>query len=232
VNIPKNGDPNENSHINDALYQYTNLTQLDIKELLKSMPDYTSYIMTNVNDMIAELFTNIGKGTYFKISERVITTNNIKELDMEKIKQMIEESFEKRLKQDYFNLLEKRSPFIYLTENYSALAIVTKALNDYNYLDKLCVTTQKQVNSFGLVLTSCLRIFKVLALILYFALSVHQLLVNLKILGYAPVIVSLFCRYQIIIFGNDNILADLFRKSFDLTFLFFVESQLKMAKAN
>ncbi len=148
VNIPKNGEPNESCHINKALYQNTNLTQLDIKELLKSMPEYTSYIMTNVNDMIAELFTNIGKGTYFKISERVITTSNIRELDLEKIKKMIEDSFEKRLKKDYFTLLEKRSPFIYLTENYSALAIVTKALNEYNYLDKLCVTTQKQVNLF------------------------------------------------------------------------------------
>jgi bifunctional N-acetylglutamate synthase/kinase len=115
------------------------------------MPDYTSYIMTNINDMIAELFTNIGKGTYFKISERVLVASNLKELDVEKIKQIIEDSFEKKLKSDYFTQLEQRSPLIYLTENHSALAIVTTtSLKNYNYLDKLCVTTQKQVNLYYL----------------------------------------------------------------------------------
>jgi acetylglutamate kinase len=115
------------------------------------MPDYTSYIMTNINDMIAELFTNIGKGTYFKISERVLVTSNLKELDVEKIKQIIEDSFEKKLKSDFFTQLEKRSPLIYLTENHSALAIVTAtSLKNYNYLDKLCVTTQKQVSVYYL----------------------------------------------------------------------------------
>ena len=104
-------------------------------------------------DIIIECTRQMGDvKTYFKISERVISTSNIRELDLEKIKKTIEDSFEKRLKNDYFTLLEKRSPFIYLTENYSALAIVTKALNEYNYLDKLCVTTQKQVNLFIILL--------------------------------------------------------------------------------
>ena len=109
------------------------------------MPDYTSYVMTTIHDMIAELFTNVGRGTYFKISEKVIGTNNLEELDLNKLKQIIEDSFERKLKDNYFAVLAKRSPYIYVTENYSALAIVTKALSNYNYLDKLCVTTQKQV---------------------------------------------------------------------------------------
>jgi hypothetical protein len=52
VNIARNCDGNDKDLINNALFQHTNLTQNDIGLLLKSMPDYTSYIMTNINDKV------------------------------------------------------------------------------------------------------------------------------------------------------------------------------------
>ena len=96
--------------------------------------------------MVAELFTNVGRGTYFKISKPVLNTKNLNDFDLSRIKSLLENSFEKKLKDDYFDILSKRDPSIFVTENYSALAIVTKELNKYNYLDKFCVETQNQVN--------------------------------------------------------------------------------------
>ena len=109
------------------------------------MPDHASYVITDIHSMIAELFTNIGRGTYFKRSESVIRFNDLDGLDLTKVRTIIENSFEKKLKEDYFERLAKRKPVIFVTENYSALAIVTKEFKDYAYLDKFCVATRHQV---------------------------------------------------------------------------------------
>ena len=144
VNIPKVSNFDDDN-ISSYLSQQSNVTLSDIQLLLQSLPDYSSYIITNINDMVAELFTNVGRGTYFKISKPVLNAKNLNDLDLSRIKSLLENSFEKKLKDDYFDILSKRDPSIFVTENYSALAIVTKELNKYNYLDKFCVETHNQV---------------------------------------------------------------------------------------
>ncbi len=136
----------QNTKLNEELIiQNAGVTIDQIRSLLSLMPDHASYVITNIKSMIAELFTNAGRGTYFKISESVLSFKKLKDVDIDKLRIMIENSFNKKLKDDYFEKLSKRNPVIYITENYTAAAIVTRELNNYAYLDKLCVHTQHQV---------------------------------------------------------------------------------------
>lgn len=145
INIPKNLQ--QNSKLNQELIlQNAGVTIDHIRSLLVSQPDHASYVITNIDSMIAELFTNVGRGTYFKISETVVRYKNLDDVDLNKLRAMIENSFNKKLKSDYFEKLAKRNPVIFITENYTAAAIVTRELNNYAYLDKFCVETQHQVS--------------------------------------------------------------------------------------
>jgi acetylglutamate synthase len=144
INIPKNLQ--QNSKLTEELsVQNAGVTIDQIRSLLSSMPDNTSYVITDINSIIAELFTNVGRGTYFKISKSILRFKNLKDVDLFKLKTMIESSFKKKLKYDYFEKLSKRNPLIFITENYSAAAIVTRELDNYAYLDKFCVDTHHQV---------------------------------------------------------------------------------------
>lgn len=113
------------------------------------MPNNTSYVITNVNDMIAELFTSQGRGTYFKKKDKIVATNDLSQLNLEKLKHFIEASFDKTLKPEYFDELKTRNPIIFFTHSYSALAIVTRDYKNIAYLDKFCVAHQHQVNFFN-----------------------------------------------------------------------------------
>ena len=145
INIPNRSEESENLSYQEVSFEHANVTFEEIRTLMTSMPRYASYVITRVEDMIAELFTNVGRGTFFKMSERIIVTRNLNELDMGKLRELIEKSFNKKLRDCYFEKLVKRNPTIYITENYSALAIITKDLDSHAYLDKLCVTAQYQV---------------------------------------------------------------------------------------
>lgn len=113
--------------------------------ILNALPNNTSYVITKVDDIIAELFTKKGRGTYFKMKEKIVYNTDLSNLNMEKLKILIETSFEKKLKDDYFEHLKTRNPIIFLTETYSALAIVTQDFQDFAYLDKFCIAAQHQV---------------------------------------------------------------------------------------
>lgn len=149
INISKNADSDEMARLESYVKTLQNtdpVNLVDIKELLLQMPAYTSYVVTNINDMIAELFTNSGRGTFFKISESVRTCNDLAEFDLSKAKALIEKSFNKKLKDDYIEKLMKRHPVIFYTESYSALAIIIRDDNEqYAYLDKFCVAPENQV---------------------------------------------------------------------------------------
>ena len=150
INIPNHSEI-INPIYESVSFEHAQVTFDEIRRLLFSMPRFTSYVITRVEDMIAELFTNKGRGTFFKISERIIFTNNLDDLNLEKIAHLIEKSFNKKLRDDYFEKLKMRCPIIYITENYSALAIITRELENYAYLDKLCVAEQYQVSTLFLI---------------------------------------------------------------------------------
>ena len=146
INIPNRTEEADAPGCKDVSFEHANVTFDEIKTLMGSMPRYASYVITKAEDMIAELFTNVGRGTFFKLSERLIVTKHLNELDQAKLRELIEQSFNKRLRGCYFEKLTSRSPTIYITENYSALAIITQDLDSHAYLDKLCVTAQYQVS--------------------------------------------------------------------------------------
>jgi hypothetical protein len=81
--------------------------------------------------MVGELFTNIGRGTYFKLSKPVLITNNLNDLDLNKIKSLLENSFEKKLKDDY----PKMRNMVWVIE--SASPGILSNLKEFTELDNL-----------------------------------------------------------------------------------------------
>jgi acetylglutamate synthase len=153
INIAKNSNPTEIELIERRIRSLKNNQSIDVKlirNLLSQMPNYTSYVVTNINDMIAELFTNSGRGTFFKLSETILVTDNLKEMDMRKMTSLLERSFNKKLKREFFETLSERKPVFFRDENYSALAIVTRQIDGFPYLDKFCVAPENQVTFFSL----------------------------------------------------------------------------------
>lgn len=87
----------QNSKLTEELsVQNAGVTIDQIRSLLSSMPDDTSYVITDINSIIAELFTNVGRGTYFKMSKSILRFENLKDVDLFKLKTMIESSFKKK----------------------------------------------------------------------------------------------------------------------------------------
>ncbi len=150
INIAKNADSTDLELIESQIRTLKNNQNIDVKQiksLLSQMPNYTSYVVTSINDMIAELFTNSGRGTFFKLSDTILVSNNLKDLDTKRIKTLLERSFNKKLKKDFFDVMTRRKAVVFRDENYSALAIVTKELDGLPYLDKFCVAPENQVNT-------------------------------------------------------------------------------------
>ena len=146
INIPSHPSINEIESLSRLYsFSHTNVNLNNIKMVLNAMPNNTSYVITRVDDIIAELFTRKGCGTYFKIKEKIMFTNNLADLNLNKLKLLIETSFEKKLKDDYFQKLKTHNPIIFMTETYSAMAIVIQDFNNFAYLDKFCVAAQHQV---------------------------------------------------------------------------------------
>ena len=137
--------PSKSEMLNKVSSDNLSVSLNEIKMLLSALPMKTSYVITNVNNFLAELLTNEGKGTYFKLKEDVFFTTDLSILNLNKIKSLIETYFNKTLKYDYFDTIRLRNPTIFYTKDYSAIAIVTQDSNNNNYLDKFCIDAQHQV---------------------------------------------------------------------------------------
>ena len=133
-------------NVNKFSFKNSNVDLIDIRMLLNALPSKTSYVSTNENNLLAELLTNEGKGTYFKLKEDVLITTDLSTVNLKKIKNLVEAYyFDKTLKHNYFDTIQLRNPSIFYTKDYSAIAIVTQDSNKNNYLEKFCIDLQHQV---------------------------------------------------------------------------------------
>ncbi|XP_048416203.1 N-acetylglutamate synthase, mitochondrial isoform X2 [Stegostoma tigrinum] len=130
-----------------------------IMDLLNHIPSESSAVITSANTILAELFSHRGAGTLFKNAEPIRRYTSLDEIDTTRLISLINKSFGKDLHKDYISVLNPRLHSIYLSEGYSAAAIITRepVLNGMPYLDKFVVSTDKRGQGTSLMLWECIR---------------------------------------------------------------------------
>jgi N-acetyl-gamma-glutamyl-phosphate reductase/acetylglutamate kinase len=138
-------------------------TRLKIKEFkacLDALPPSSTVSITAPEHLASELFDSHGLGTHITRGERVIQYDSLDAIDLEQIRALIENSFQRSLVANYFIDLRPRLHRIYLIESYNGVAILTKdeGIADVPYLDKFAVTDKARGEGLGDLLWS--RIYK------------------------------------------------------------------------
>jgi len=125
-----------------------------IKALLEGLPMASSVSITRPADLAKELFTHKGSGTLVRRGERVLRAADWSELDLERLKSLIESSFGRALAPDYF----ERTPLLraYVSENYRAAVILTEGEGTV-YLDKFAVLDDAQGEGLGRAVWNVMR---------------------------------------------------------------------------
>ena len=118
-----------------------------IHELLLELPLSTSVSITRPDELAKELFTHTGSGTLVRRGERVLQFDDWNSLDLERLRDLIESAFERRLDADYFDV----TPLIkaYVSESYRAAIILTQGADGIVYLEKFAVTEDAQGEGLG-----------------------------------------------------------------------------------
>ncbi len=125
-----------------------------IKDLLDGLPMASSVSITRPADLAKELFTHKGSGTLVRRGERVLHASSWDELDLPRLRTLIESSFGRTLVDDYF----ERTPLLraYVSENYRAAVILTEG-GGVTYLDKFAVLDDAQGEGLGRAVWNVMR---------------------------------------------------------------------------
>ncbi|GAA0719763.1 acetylglutamate kinase [Dokdonella soli] len=125
-----------------------------IKDLLDGLPPSSSVSITKPSELAKELFTHKGSGTLVRRGERVLRVGAWDELDLPRLKELIESAFGRRLLPDYFQ--RTRLQRAYVSENYRAAVILTDEDN-HIYLDKFAVLDDAQGEGLGRAVWQVMR---------------------------------------------------------------------------
>uniref|UniRef100_A0A087Y953 N-acetylglutamate synthase n=1 Tax=Poecilia formosa TaxID=48698 RepID=A0A087Y953_POEFO len=130
-----------------------------IARLLNQLPTESSAVITSADTLLTELFSHRGSGTLFKNGDPIHRYTSLDEIDVERLLTLINKSFDKTLRQDYVESLKGRLHCVYLSEGYSAAAIITmEPVNGGTpYLDKFVVSSSKQGQGTSHILWECIR---------------------------------------------------------------------------
>jgi len=125
-----------------------------IKYLLERLPHDSSVAITRPADLAKELFTHIGSGTLVRRGEKVLKASGWDELDIPRLKNLIESSFGRTMMPDYF----ERTPLLraYVSEQYRAAVILTDEKEGV-YLDKFAVLDDAQGEGLGRAVWNVMR---------------------------------------------------------------------------
>ena len=124
-----------------------------VEELLEKLP-HTTVSITAPDKLARELFTHRGAGTLVSRGERVNSFSRFEDLEREKLQQLLESCFGRRLTPGYFE--KKKCHRVYATEDYRGAAILTSEAG-LVYLDKFAVTQKAQGEGLGGSVWQCMR---------------------------------------------------------------------------
>uniref|UniRef100_A0A3P9MDL7 N-acetylglutamate synthase, mitochondrial n=1 Tax=Oryzias latipes TaxID=8090 RepID=A0A3P9MDL7_ORYLA len=130
-----------------------------ITKILNQLPAESSAVITSADTLLSELFSHRGSGTLFKSGDPIHRYSSLVGIDVQRLLALINKSFDKTLKEDYFDSLKGRLRAIYLSEGYNAAAIITmEPVNGGTpYLDKFVVSSSKQGQGMSHILWECIR---------------------------------------------------------------------------
>jgi acetylglutamate kinase len=117
-----------------------------IKQLLDTLPQTSSVSITRPSELAKELFTHKGSGTLVKRGEKVQTFTAWNQIDVQRLRELIESSFGRHLVEDYFTRTKLHRA--YISENYRAAIILTQEAEGV-YLDKFAVLDDAQGEGLG-----------------------------------------------------------------------------------
>jgi acetylglutamate kinase len=117
-----------------------------VKELLDRLPLSSSVSITRPAELAKELFTHTGSGTLVRRGERVLRATSWDELDLPRLRELIESAFGRRLVPDYFE--RTRLLRAYVSEHHRAAVILTEE-DGVPYLDKFAVLDEAQGEGLG-----------------------------------------------------------------------------------
>ncbi|XP_041813878.1 N-acetylglutamate synthase, mitochondrial [Chelmon rostratus] len=130
-----------------------------IARLLNQLPTESTAVITSADTLLSELFSHRGSGTLFKNGDPIHRYSSLDGIDVERLLGLVNKSFDKILRRDYIDSLQGRLHSIYLSEGYSAAAIITmEPVNSGTpYLDKFVVSSSKQGQGTSHILWECIR---------------------------------------------------------------------------
>uniref|UniRef100_A0A8D0Y0J1 N-acetylglutamate synthase, mitochondrial n=1 Tax=Sus scrofa TaxID=9823 RepID=A0A8D0Y0J1_PIG len=130
-----------------------------IVDVLSRLPHHSSAVITAASTLLTELFSNKGSGTLFKNAERMLRVRSLDSLDQDRLVNLVNASFGKKLRDDYLASLRPRLHSVYVSEGYNAAAILTTepVLGGTPYLDKFVVSSSRQGQGSGQMLWERLR---------------------------------------------------------------------------
>ncbi|MEP6938455.1 MAG: acetylglutamate kinase [Rudaea sp.] len=125
-----------------------------IKDLLEKLPLTSSVSITKPAELAKELFTHRGSGTYVRRGEKVLRVTSWGELDLGRLRSLIESGFGRLLAKDYFETTTLLRA--YVSENYRAAIILLDA-GKHIYLDKFIVLDDAQGEGLGRAVWQVMR---------------------------------------------------------------------------
>ncbi|MDN5782008.1 MAG: acetylglutamate kinase [Luteimonas sp.] len=125
-----------------------------IHDLLMALPPSSSVSITRPAELAKELFTHKGSGTLVRRGERVLHAQRWDQLDLPRLRELIESAFGRRLVDDYF----ERTPLLraYVSEHYRTAVILTE-VDGVPYLDKFAVLDDAQGEGLGRAVWQVMR---------------------------------------------------------------------------
>ncbi|QBB70260.1 acetylglutamate kinase [Pseudolysobacter antarcticus] len=117
-----------------------------IHDLLDKLPLSSSVSITKPEELAKELFTHRGSGTLLRRGEKIRRVTRWKQLDLDKLKHLIESGFRRKLLPDYFKRTELHRA--YVSEKYRAALLLTVE-NGIAHLDKFAVADDAQGEGLG-----------------------------------------------------------------------------------
>ncbi|MBB5208243.1 acetylglutamate kinase [Chiayiivirga flava] len=125
-----------------------------IKQLLDRLPLTSSVSITRPAELAKELFTHKGSGTLVRRGEKVLRSTSWDELDLVRMRELIESSFGRTLLPDYFDTTTLFRA--YVSENYRTALILTRE-EGFTYLDKFAVLDDAQGEGLGRAVWNVMR---------------------------------------------------------------------------
>ncbi len=125
-----------------------------IHDLLMALPPSSSVSITKPDELAKELFTHKGSGTLVRRGERVLRAERWDQLDLPRLRELIESAFGRNLVPDYF----ERTHLLraYVSEHYRA-AVLLVEIDGMPYLDKFAVLDDAQGEGLGRAVWQVMR---------------------------------------------------------------------------